>query len=262
MIINRVWAMPNKWTFSIKPIKELVDRYVGDGKGWVDPFAGKNSPAEITNDLNPEMPAKYHLDAVEFCKQLNGKYTGVIYDPPYSLRQIIECYKGFGLTIDKKYATTKFYTDVKRLLAPMVEIGGYAISCGWNSIGFGKTRGFEIIEILLISHGRLHNDTIVTVEKKISHEKNLNGISNKNTKNPYNLNLEVPDHSEIKKNEVFTMTYEYTVEFHKYIKSIFFDELDCTKNGKVVGKCRIINAKHDRNGTKIWFKIVSVEGKK
>jgi len=53
MIINRVWAMPNKWTFTIKPIAELLARYVGDGKGWVDPFAGKNSPAELCNDLNP-----------------------------------------------------------------------------------------------------------------------------------------------------------------------------------------------------------------
>lgn len=24
MRINRVWAMPNKWTFTIKPIKELL----------------------------------------------------------------------------------------------------------------------------------------------------------------------------------------------------------------------------------------------
>lgn len=51
MIINRVWAMPNKWTFQIQPITELIKRYVGDGKGWIDPFAGMTSPAEITNDL-------------------------------------------------------------------------------------------------------------------------------------------------------------------------------------------------------------------
>ena len=41
------------------------------------------------------------------------------------------------------------------------------ISCGWNSCGFGKKLGFEIVEILLVCHGRTHNDTIVTVEKKI-----------------------------------------------------------------------------------------------
>ncbi len=61
-IINRFWAMPNKWTFQIKPIAELLTRYVGDGKGWIDPFAGMYSPAEITNDLNPEMKALFHKD--------------------------------------------------------------------------------------------------------------------------------------------------------------------------------------------------------
>lgn len=167
MKIDRVWAMPSAWTFTIKPIRELVYRYVGDGMGWVDPFAGKNSPAEITNDINPEMKTNYHLDAKEFSEKLPAGLRGALYDPPYSLRQIMECYKNFGLTIDKKYATTKFYTDIKNILAPKIKYGGYVISCGWNSIGFGKRRGFEIIEILLVSHGRLHNDTIVTVERKV-----------------------------------------------------------------------------------------------
>jgi hypothetical protein len=45
--------------------------------------------------------------------------------------------------------------------------GGYAICCGWNSIGIGKKRGFKLIEVLLVCHGRLHNDTIVTVEQKV-----------------------------------------------------------------------------------------------
>ncbi len=49
----------------------------------------------------------------------------------------------------------------------MIKVGGYAISFGWNSSGFGKKRGFEIIEILLVAHGGRHNDTIVTVERKV-----------------------------------------------------------------------------------------------
>jgi len=159
--------MPNKWTFKIQPISKLVSKYVGDGVGWVDPFAGMYSPAEFTNDLNPKTPAKSHLEAVDFCKQLRGTYNGAIFDPPYSLRQIVECYDNYGLTVDKKWATTKFYTDVKQLLSEKIKVGGYALSFGWNSIGFGKKRGFEIVEILLVSHGRLHNDTICTVEKKL-----------------------------------------------------------------------------------------------
>lgn len=165
--MNRVWAMPNKWTFQIKPIAELLARYVGNGKGWIDPFAGNTSPAEFTNDLNPNSKAKYHLEATDFLKQLKGKYEGGLYDPPYSLRQIMECYEGIGHKVDKKWATTKFYSEAKTYLADKVKSGGVVISFGWNSIGMGKKRGFEIIEILLVSHGRLHNDTICTVERKI-----------------------------------------------------------------------------------------------
>ena len=38
---------------------------------------------------------------------------------------------------------------------------------GWNSGGIGKTKGFEIVEILMVAHGGWHNDTIVTIEKKV-----------------------------------------------------------------------------------------------
>ena len=32
MVVNRVWAMPNSNTFSIKPIGELVKRYTSGGE--------------------------------------------------------------------------------------------------------------------------------------------------------------------------------------------------------------------------------------
>ena len=169
MIIQRKWAMPSMHTFKIKPIAELLSKYIPkDGKDWIDPFAGENSPAEFTNDLNSAKPTKYHLEAIEFLKLIGNKeMAGALFDPPYSLRQIMECYEGIGLTPDKKWATTKFYTDVKNGLAKIIKLGGVCISFGWNTIGLGKKRGFEIIEVLVISHGRLHNDTLVTVEKKL-----------------------------------------------------------------------------------------------
>jgi len=166
MKINRAWAMPSKHTFTVKPIKELLTRY-NVGKNWIDPFAGEHSMAEITNDLNPDKPTKHHLEAIDFLKQLNGKYLGGLYDPPYSLRQIMECYDGIGHKVDKKWATTKFYSEAKTYLADKIKSGGLVISFGWNSIGMGKKRGFDLIEVLLVCHGRLHNDTICTVEKKI-----------------------------------------------------------------------------------------------
>ena len=80
--------MPSMHTFTIEPIRQLICRYVKDGKGWIDPFAGENSPAEITNDLNPEKPAKYHMHALDFAKMLDGQYEGCLFDPPYSLTQV------------------------------------------------------------------------------------------------------------------------------------------------------------------------------
>ena len=159
--------MPSMHTFTIKPIGELVARYVGDGKGWIDPFAGENSPAEITNDLNPAKPAKYHLHALDFAKMLEGKYEGCLFDPPYSLRQVKECYDQIGCSDFLANDTTRFPYDIKREIAKKIKPNGIVICCGWNSGGFGKKLGFEMIEVLLVPHGRAHNDTIVTVERKL-----------------------------------------------------------------------------------------------
>ena len=173
MIINRVWALPNKWTFQIKPIANLLSRYVGNGKDWVDPFAGMYSPAEFTNDLNPSSNAKYHIDAFDFAAKIDGQYKGVLFDPPYSLEQIKRSYKGVGLKSKLGFKkngaedVTGAFVKVRNQLANHVINGGYAICFGWNSNGFGKGRGFRLVEILLVCHGNGHHDTIVTVEQKI-----------------------------------------------------------------------------------------------
>ena len=164
MIIERTWAMPNKETFKIKPIYNLIGKYC-DGENWADPFAGDNSPAEYTNDLNPTKKAKAHLDAEAFCRTLPEKLDGVLFDPPYSLTQLKQCYEGYGMAMSQNVAQ-RFPQNIKEIIAPKIKPGGYAITFGWNSQGFGKNLGFRIIEILLVAHGRSHNDTIVTVETK------------------------------------------------------------------------------------------------
>lgn len=159
--------MPSMHTFTIEPIRQLICRYVGDGKGWIDPFAGENSPAEITNDLNPEKPAKYHMHALDFAKMLDGTYNGCLFDPPYSLTKVKECYASIGCEDFMSQDASHFPYDIKREIAKRIKPDGIVICCGWNSGGFGKKLGFEMIEILLVPHGRTHNDTIVTVERKV-----------------------------------------------------------------------------------------------
>src|ERR1035437_1433410 len=153
MEINRVWAMTSCHTFTIKPIAKLVAKYVGDGIGWIDPFAGENSPAEFTNDLNHDKPAKYHLHAKDFSAQLDGLYNGCLFDPPYSLTQVKECYNSIGIDLMSKDDATIFPSNVKNSLSNKIKENGYVLCFGWNTIGFGKKRGFELIEILLVCHG-------------------------------------------------------------------------------------------------------------
>lgn len=168
MKIQRAWAMPSKKTFSIKPIAELLNRYVGNGKGWIDPYAGWLSPAEITNDHNPERNATYHLEAEEFGKMLpRNDYAGVLFDPPYSYRQVSEHYKNVGKKATQMDTCTQFYNRAMNPIADKIKKGGHAISFGWNTNGFGKVRGFEIVEILIVAHRGHHNDTLVTVETKL-----------------------------------------------------------------------------------------------
>ena len=175
MKIKRVYSNASKWTFTIKPIKELIMKYVGDGKGWIDPFAGNNSPAEFTNDLNPNTKAKYHLFAQDFVKELNGvKFDGCILDPPYSPRQMKECYDIISYKPSMKDTqNVSLYMDIKKEIAPKIKSGGYVITCGWNSYGWGKRFSFTPIELLIVCHSSAHNDTMVIVEQKKNMELNI-----------------------------------------------------------------------------------------
>ena len=166
MIINREWCMPNSKTFSIKPIRKLIDKYIFGVS--VDPFANDSKIATITNDLDERYNTTYHMDATDFLKSLESNSVDtLLYDPPYSPRQVSECYKALGKTVDMKTTQASYWSKQKEEIGRIVKKDGYVITCSWNSGGIGKKYGFEIVEILLVAHGGWHNDTIVVVEKKI-----------------------------------------------------------------------------------------------
>ena len=167
MKITREWAMPNKNTFSIKPIAGLIHRYYTPDIFSIDPFANQNRIATLTNDLDEQYNTNYHVDAVDF---LDIFYTEsidlVLFDPPFTPRQVAESYKRLGKTVNTETTQMSYWGNLKDKIARIVKGNGVVISCGWNSNGVGKKRGFKIIEILLVAHGSAHNETIVTVEKK------------------------------------------------------------------------------------------------
>lgn len=84
-----------------------------------------------------------------------------------SPRQISECYTKLGKTVNMQTTQASYWSNQKKQIGRIVKKGGITITCGWNSGGIGKKYGFKIIEILLVPHGGWHNDTIVTVERKI-----------------------------------------------------------------------------------------------
>ena len=78
IFIERIWAMPNKNTFDIKPIHDLITEEITDGL-WIDPFANQNKLASITNDLSLEFDTDYHMDALDFMKMFeSGSVDGIL----------------------------------------------------------------------------------------------------------------------------------------------------------------------------------------
>ena len=171
---TREWAMPSADTFSIKPIGEFVKRYIQNGVS-VDPFARNGKLATITNDINPNTSADYHMDAIEFLQHaftFRGQFADVvILDMPYSPRQISECYQELGRKVTMADTQSgNLYRRVRDAVMPILKPDGIVLSFGWNTVGMGKKRGFEIVEILLCCHGGAHNDTICMAEKRIAND--------------------------------------------------------------------------------------------
>ena len=145
---ERVWAMPNHKTFQIKPIKDLLSE-------------------EFNFEYLDLFPYPYMMDAMERLALIDDNIVEKLaYDPPYSPRQLKECYDSLGMSLHD--TTSKVWADWKKEIARVMKPGGKVISFGWSSNGIGKTLGFQITRILLVAHGGNHNDTICTVEVKVS----------------------------------------------------------------------------------------------
>lgn len=176
-MIRREWAMPSKDTFDCEPIGSLVKKYLRESSISIDPFARNKRWATYTNDLNPNTAADYHLNAPEFLQMLADqgvKADLLIFDPPYSPRQITECYSEAGLKAGMiETQNARLYSECRDAAMNILTESAVVISCGWSSAGMGTNRGFDLQEVLMVCHGGAHNDTIVVVEKRDSRQQGL-----------------------------------------------------------------------------------------
>ena len=148
MIIERYWAMPSHQTFTIKPFKELIEKELGSE--YIDPF-----------------PYPFKQDAIEYLKTIEDNSENyLVFDPPYSQRQLREMYDNNGLSLDNPM-NNSYWANCRKEISRIIKKNGKVISFGWNSNGIGKKYGFEITKVVLVAHGSQHNDTIATVEIKI-----------------------------------------------------------------------------------------------
>ena len=149
----------NRYTFSVTPIRVWVEKNC-EGR-TLNLFAGKTKlfVDEVRNDLDSDMLADYHLDALAFVLNWNGeKFDTVLLDPPYAYRKSMEMYKGI---------IASPFRQLKDAIPDILKDNGIVITFGYHSTVMGTGRGFKVERICLFSHGGAIHDTIATVERRI-----------------------------------------------------------------------------------------------
>jgi hypothetical protein len=158
-------------TFQCKPISEFVQRYYSPNLVSIDPFARNSQLATFTNDLNPNTSARYNLDVVEFLELLVDREVMadlIIFDPPYSPRQVKELYDSIGIETGKEMAwRTASWKNEKILCNKLLKMGGVFLHFGWNTMGICQGN-YKTEEIMLVCHGAAHNDTICMAQRKFA----------------------------------------------------------------------------------------------
>ncbi|GAA3989566.1 hypothetical protein [Mucilaginibacter dorajii] len=157
IIFEHVRCPLHRYTFSVKPIRDWVERSC---EGTVlNLFAGTTilQVNELRNDLDPEMPADFHMDALEFLRSWKGpRFQTILLDPPYAYRKSMELYKGMVCSP---------FRQLKDVVELCLEPGGIVITFGYHSIVMGKGRRFELERLALFSHGGAIHDTIASIER-------------------------------------------------------------------------------------------------
>jgi hypothetical protein len=150
----------NRYTFSVKPMKEWVEENC-EGK-TLNLFAGKTKLQidEVRNDLDCEMLADYHMDALGLVIGWEGaKFNTILLDPPYAYRKSMEMYKGM---------VASPFRQLKDGIIGILEDSGIVITFGYHSVVMGEGRGFMVEKVCLFSHGGAIHDTIATIERRMN----------------------------------------------------------------------------------------------
>lgn len=151
----------NRYTFKNKKIKVWVESKC-EGL-TLNLFAGKTilNIDEVRNDLNLDMPADYHLDALEFVEKWSGeKFGTILLDPPYSFRKSMEMYSGKVMSP---------FNALKNAIPRVLVKRGVVITLGYHSVVMGQNRGFFQEHLMVMSHGGAIHDILVIIERSLKY---------------------------------------------------------------------------------------------
>lgn len=141
VIFEHIHCPLNRYTFQIRPVREWVEKHC-EGR-VLNLFAGKTilQVNEVRNDKDMEMPADYHLDALEFLNSWKEqKFNTILLDPPYAYLKSMELYKGVACSP---------FRQLKDATVNCLEPGGIVITFDYHSIVMGRVRVITFAVALL-----------------------------------------------------------------------------------------------------------------
>ncbi|MFA6083416.1 hypothetical protein [Mucilaginibacter sp.] len=157
IVIDHIRCPLHRYTFTIKPIRDWVEN---NCEGNVlNLFCGKTPLAvnETRNDLNLEIEADFHLDALELLRTWNGpRFQTILLDPPYAYRKSMELYNG---------AVCSPFRQLKDAIGKCIMPNGIVITFGYHSVSMGRNRGYTLEKLAIFSHGGAIHDTIASMER-------------------------------------------------------------------------------------------------
>ena len=132
----------------------------------VDPFARSCEWCSWTNDIDPETPAAYHMDALDFLRRLEVELPrsvdGVLFDPPFSPRQADEKYAAGHVNV---YQRPGYISECFHAIVAMLKPGGFVLKLGYNTNRHHPLLNLEKVWVIAVGANR--NDVLVSLWRRL-----------------------------------------------------------------------------------------------
>lgn len=145
-------------------VKSIVQRRL-TGK-VLNLFAGKNKldyKDIIYVDSSSEFDPDYNMNAKDYLLMVKKEtFDTIIYDPPWNERKSKELYNG-------RYIGQ--FTKMKNNIISILKARGKVISLGYEISNFGKIRGMQLEELVVVNPFGEIRPYFISIERKIQNKK-------------------------------------------------------------------------------------------